>query len=441
MSIRIALVTYNWPPRNAIGTHRPYGWAKYWSRLGADVTVLTARKREFDEPLNSELPTLPGVRLIEVDYRSALPWGGYAGRRLRGQRFISSLKQINRFARSKVGVVLDPRDGWAESSREVATSVAREVDVVVSTFGPRSSHFIAAGMKRQVPSLLWVADYRDLWSNSHMGGYSRLAQRIQTLKERDVVGRGADLVTTVSDELAVDLRNLLAKPTYVIPNGFDAEECLTEQPLASAQRRLVYTGMLYPGTRDPSPLFSALAKLRERNELRRGEIFVEFYGPLDPWLATLIESYDLREFVRMCDRVSRPEALSIQRSSDVLLLLESGESKANGVLTGKLFEYLAAGRPILSLGSGRDSAIARVLTECGVGVCAGNDDDAICQVIRTLLNNAKFSWYQPKPERIAAYSRDRQSESLLAVIQNELTARRVNGAEYQSSTHHVGDVK
>src|SRR5690606_1202632 len=120
---------------------------------------------------------------------------------------------------------------------------------------------------------------------------------------------------------------------------------------------------------------------------------VEFFGPYEPWLEKLIESYDLGEIVKLRGRVGRPEALSAQRSSDALILLESGDASANGVLTGKLFEYLLAGRPILSLGSRPGSAIGRLLEECGVGVCAGRDEVRICQEIRTLITNVSLFRY------------------------------------------------
>lgn len=422
MSMRIALITYNWPPRNAIGTHRPYGWAKYWSRLGVSVTVITSRKKDFDEPLDSELPLLPGVRVIEVDYRPPLPGGGSAAGLFRNQRLIVHLKRINQFVRSTVGLVLDPRDGWAESARDIAASVASEVDVVISTFGPRSSHLIASRMKRQVPGLLWVADYRDLWSNSHMGAYGALARISQRRMEARLVGGGADLLTTVSEELALDLENFLRKKTFVVPNGFDAEEDVTVRRRDGGKRLVVYTGMLYQGTRDPSPLFSVLKDMHEQDPLIGEKIAVEFYGPTNSWLNSLVQTFGLEDVVKLRGRVSRREALSIQRSADALLLLESEDPAANGVLTGKLFEYLAAGRPILSLGSRVDSAIARVLGECQVGICAGGDAEIISRALRELIDDVDLKWFRPRAERIAVYSREKQAQMLLELVQEHLNS-------------------
>lgn len=422
MSLRIALVTYNWPPRNAIGTHRPYAWAKYWTRLGVKVTVLTARKQDFDQPLDSHLPALPGVKVIEVDYRAVASIGRSLQKDGGFQARVSFLKALNRLLRAKLGLVLDPRDRWADRARDAASVLANEVDVVVSTFGPRSAHLVASRMKRQVERLLWVADYRDLWSNSHMAGYGGFAAAGQQRLEKRTVA-SADFLTTVSAELAEDLRVLLEKPVLVVPNGFDPEEDVSGDSSHGDGCRLVYTGMLYPGTRDPSPLFAALAKMRLQDPQLK-QISVEFYGPPNAWLTSLIKRYQLEGVVNIHGRVTRSEALSLQRSADVLLLLESGEPAANGVLTGKLFEYLAAGRPILSLGSRGDSAIARVIGETGAGICVGEDEQLVESTIRDLLANPEPHWFRPKPEKIALYSRKEQAELLLVSIQSCLAKKR-----------------
>ena len=109
------------------------------------------------------------------------------------------------------------------------------------------------------------------------------------------------------------------------------------------------------------------------------------------------------------------------------------------MLTGKLFEYLAAGRPILSLGSGRESAIARVLGECGVGICAGTDEDIVSEVIGNLLSGARFSWYEPKAANISAYSRARQAELMLEVIRKHLNRPEAPEARGHLSVRRNGD--
>ena len=416
--MHIAVVTYNWPPRNAIGTHRPYSWAKYWSRSGVKVTVLTARKQAFDEPLDLRFPLLPEVDVQEIQF------GGSSARFAPALSGIATaLKSVKRMLRSRFGFVLDPRDAWANKAKYSSLMLADKVDVVVSTFGPRSSHIIASNMKRHNPGLLWIADYRDLWSNSHLAGYSARERRKQQALEEATVGARADVITTVSDEMAEQQREFLRKPVWVIPNGFDTEVAPPEDAgPASGCSRIVYTGMIYRGHRDPTPLFIALKELLVEGRINAGSIRVEFYGPLERWLEEAIVSFGLESLVDVHGRVSRDVCLAQQREADLLLLLESGAAEAAGVLTGKLFEYLAAGRPILSLGSRQGFSICRVLGECGAGVCAEDNVALIKDLLLDLIARKPFPWFNPDANAIGRYSRETQAKHLLALIEDRRAA-------------------
>ncbi|MDG6348295.1 glycosyltransferase [Luteimonas sp. 8-5] len=419
--MRIAIVTYNWPPRNAIGTHRPYAWAKYWARLGVEVTVLTARKQAFDEPLDLQLPVLPGVDVQEVES------GGSASvfSSSSAGRIAAMMKRVKRGLRSRLGLVLDPRDAWARAAATQGAAIADRVDAVVSTFGPRSSHIIAAQMKRHRPGLLWVADYRDLWSNNHLAGYSSRAFDRERALEARTVGSGADVITTVSRELADQQREYLGKPVWVIPNGFDGEIAPPAGRLQERRTlRIVYTGMIYPGARDPTPLLKALRELLDEGRIDGNSLGVDFYGPAEPWLERLVASFDLGPLVRIRGRVSRAESLASQANADLLLLLESGSPEAAGVLTGKLFEYLAVNRPILSLGTRRGFAISRILEECGSGICVEGDVSLVKQIILGVLAGEPISWFSPNMEAIARYSRKEQAGCLLELIRGRLVGSR-----------------
>lgn len=418
MSLRIVVVTYNWPPRNAIGTHRPYSWAKYWSRDGHHVTVITAKKQPYDQPLDLVLPVLPGVEVIEAESGApavgkVVNFGGSAW-----DKNLAWIKRIKRAFESRLGVVWDARDGWAKGARPHALRLAEVSDVVVSTFGPRSSHLIARQMKERNPALLWVADYRDLWSQNHLMGYSVHSARSEARSECEVVGR-ADLLTVVSDELAEKLRKFLKKPTFVVHNGFDTDDEVAPAGAGRHVKTIVYTGILYKGTRDPSPLFAAMELLREEGRLRPSDLIVEFYGPPADWLAGLASRYGVGDMVSIKGRVKREVALRCQREADRLLLLESGEDDAKGVLTGKVFEYLAANRPIVSLGSARNSSIGRLLGECRSGICLGLEVAAVKAMLEGLLfSDRDPEWFNPDRDNISKYTREGQARHLMDLIQS-----------------------
>lgn len=424
MTVHIVLVTYNWPPRNAIGTFRPYSWAKYWSTAGARISVLTAAKQAFDQPLDLVMPPLPGVEVVEVDFRTLL-LGSAIGKRGGAYEWpMAQLKKAKRWLETWLGVAVDARDGWARAAMPDAMRLAEVADVVVSTYGPRASHLIASAMKRHNPHLFWVADYRDLWSQSHLASYTARSRAREADLESRSVGSLADMLTTVSEELADQLQSAYHKPTHVIYNGFDEDDApaVSFEEGRAGPRKLIYTGLLYPGTRDPTPLFSAIQQLRQERRLEKHELKVEFYGPPADWLPSLIQRYGLEDLVHIGGRVTRAQALSLQRHSDCLLLLESDSPGARGVLTGKLFEYIAADRPILSVGSASDSAIARVLGATGSGVCTGSDVTMLKKLVVELVSGARVAWHRPNECRIASFSRKKQADRLLGLILSQVDA-------------------
>jgi glycosyltransferase involved in cell wall biosynthesis len=413
-SPRILIISYNWPPRNAIGTHRPYSWAKYWSQWGADVTVLTACKCSFDEPLDLNLPQLEGVRVLEMPYLSTGLRSSSSSIFKDGA--IARLKAIRRFLVKSLGLEVDIRRGWFRAASRNATAMADQFDAVVSTYGPAASHLLAAAMKRRNPALRWTADYRDLWATPPRG--SRKARQ----EERVTVGRFADALTTVSDELAEDLQRSLGQKSVVIYNGFDSVASASKamqpqvlQPRASEPQalRIVYTGLITPGDRDPTLLFRAIKQLEPSLKKANITITVEFYGARLGDLKRIIAHESAEDISVIFGHVNRDTALQQQMSADALLMLESPEK--NGNLTGKIFEYLAAGRPIISIGSRKQSAIGRLLGSCGSGICIEEDIDLLKGALLDLAIGVDLGWFQPREERILEYSRENQARKMLRV--------------------------
>ncbi|WP_256646950.1 glycosyltransferase [Thermomonas paludicola] len=410
---RICLVTYNWPPRNAIGTQRAYAWAKYWAQAGAEVVVLTAAKQAYDAPLTLVLPELPGVRVVEVGPKAALAKPTMHGAILR------AMKRVRDFGSRHLGVVLDVRDRWVRDAQQVLPSLLEQVDVVASTHGPRGAHMIAARMKAAKPSLHWIADYRDLWSENHLFALGVAARHRERVLECKTM-QAADAFTTVSDELADALRRMHGRRVEVVPNGFDPDVLDTIRPLVNDKPVLVYTGRLYRDTRDPRPLFQALAELSGEGRLQPGALRVDFYGPRDPWLEDAISQFGVDKWVRICGHVTWQEALSAQAGASMLLLLEGANAEAAGMLTGKLFEYLALQRPILSIGSAGDSAIARVLRETGCGIAVGGSVDLMKQQLQLLLAGNDHDWFRPNDAAVSRFSRKLQALQVLAMIKERV---------------------
>jgi hypothetical protein len=424
---RILLVTYNWPPRNTIATHRSYAWAKYWSEAGAKVTVLTARKIASDEPLDLNLPTLSGVRVVEVPFARAQM--AVLTPLIKNSVIRKYLAGIRKFVRRNSALAIDPRAAWRDAARPYLPELVAGHDFVVSTYGPDTSHFIANDLMAIRPDLFWVADYRDLWSQNPMRPWSREIRDRMASLERASVGAHADLVTAVSEDMIVQLSGLFSRDFFMSMNGFDASESevlsnIEQKDARESERPIIiaHTGSIYKGHTDPTPLLEAIAGMIEAGEIEADAIRVEFYGSNLHELDALAGEPRFRRFVHLGGYVDLDTSRRIQRNADLLLLLISDDPASKGIITGKVFEYMISGSPLLCL-CPEGFEVRAVVDGTGVGVGVdGQDRKGIEKVLRDVIDrNRRPDWFAPRIQQIMEYSRKKLALSLL----DEMVARRI----------------
>ena len=414
---KILIITYDWPPRNSIATHRPYSWAKYLSTAGFKVTVLTAEKQLYDYPLGLSLPILDNVNVITVPYPNNTKKYNLLSKLNKGTKLFNFLKIMNTKIRILFGIEFDPRKWWSNLIISNKFIISSDYDFVISTYGPQSAHYIAEYLKFKNNNIKWIADYRDLWSISHLSDFPVWKKKYIMRKEYNLIVNKANFVTTVSDELAKDLDAFFCIKSNVILNGFDIDSKLLHDNLNNRPNyknnnlKIVYTGMIYIGRRDPTPLFKAISEIDTNN------IVVEFYGTSSDVILKYFNG-NLPNHIKCMGHVDREIALFHQKNADYLLLLESSEEDAKGVLTGKVFEYIASGTPILSIGSRRDSAIGKLLNYTGCGKCFEKNIDDIKFELQFSGTRDFPVWYKPNFDRIIKFSRENQSKILMELIQN-----------------------
>ena len=413
--MRILIVTYAFPPLNVIASHRPYSWARTWRDLGHDVEVLTFAKYSFDGSQDLERD-VSGIRVEEVAYLPAAQRSAPAAQRTaRWER----LKTFTRRLRFSMGIFADPRliAYFPLLRRGMELLAERRVDVIVATSPPEVGFMVARALSRRT-GVPWIADFRDLWFRDMLLYRSAVASWLSGLLNRRLV-RSAKLLVTVSQGLQARLSGYLSRDVYGSYNGFFTGDLVSDaQYPGNGKRRLVYTGRLYPGKRDPEPLFRALAKLRATVPKLSRRLSVDFYGHDDPWLRSLVERHGVQDCVVMHHFVPYRQSVAIQRGADALLFLDWADARAEGVLTGKLFEYLGSGSPILAIGPTKDSEAARIIAATGCGVTLTRVEEIV-----SYLHDLLASPPPRVPEGTAAqYSRERQAEELLAAIERRLSA-------------------
>jgi glycosyltransferase involved in cell wall biosynthesis len=395
---------------NAIASHRPYSWAKAWRDLGHEIEVLTFAKHPLDGAMDLERD-LTGIKVHEIAYLPMRRPGAASGRSAARWEV---LKTLTRRARFTLGSFGDPRlfAYFPLLRKGTKLSSQRRFDLIMAT-SPPDVVFLAARTLSRRTGTPWVADFRDLWFHDMVLYRSRVAAALAGPLNGWLV-KTASVLVTISLGLQKRLSEYVGREAIVSYNGFLEEDHKGSRPAPGDGRtHLAYTGRVYPGKQDPEPLFRALTKLRGEMPDLASRISVDFYGFDDPALRSLIRQHRVEDCVTLRGFVPYRESVAVQRAADVLLFLDWVDLATEGMMTGKLFEYLGSRRPILALGPRKDSEAAQLIAGTGAGATLTADAE-IVEYLRGLL-------ISPRAPDIAAatterYSRERQAQELLASI-------------------------
>jgi hypothetical protein len=399
------------------------GLAKYLHEFGWQPIILTAPMSE-----KSDLQ----CRVIETGYHDIL---GSLKKLLR----VNPAEDIRREVKKRLGVTSkktavdffltlggalinypDSERGWNPFAVNAGSKLLQKenIDAMISSSSPVTSHLIAKELKikHKIP---WVADLRDLWTQNHNYGYGALRKLIDRRLELKTLSN-ADALTTVSQHWAEKLRTLHGRETvYTITNGFDPDEMNKGQIDLTSKFTITYTGAIYTEKQDPSKLFAALKDLISDGTMDPKDVEITFYGTGVDWLASDIEKYGLSAIAKQYGIVPREIALEKQRESQLLLHLTwEGRGESAGYSL-KLFEYLAAQRPILATGFGNDMT-RELIDETKSGIYAPTVED-IKSILRKLYSEYRNKGeinYNGDIEKINKYSYREKARRFVEILES-----------------------
>lgn len=366
---RVLIVSFSFAPSPDAGARRTVGLYKYLPASGWQPTILTAsRERDADARVwpsdyvhsVASLKAMVGLapdRGSEEQLRRRLPgW------------FVDVLRIPMRVV-SEFAAYPDFENGWLNPALAVGRQLLAggRFDAILSTSPPATSHLIGERLAR-ASGLPWIADLRDLWSQGYAYPWSFLRRLVERRLEQRVL-RSARALVSVSQPLADALGSLHpGKRTVAIVSGFDPEELTAGFERLTSRFTITYTGTIYPGKQDPTPVLEALRTTIQSGRIQPSDVRLRFYcrPPTESLLHQLCRSPELDEVVEIHGVCSREEAIGSQRESQLLLLLDWNDTRQPGVYTAKFFEYLAARRPILAFGPGA-SVIESALAATGAG--------------------------------------------------------------------------
>jgi glycosyltransferase involved in cell wall biosynthesis len=371
--VKVLLVTLYWPPAGGGGVQRPLKIATHLPTFGIETHVLAPDDSKWvhvDDELQP--PTQAWVHRA----RYVGPKGRRPADELHGTTGLErASKQASLFGRRLL--VPDENVGWNLTAIPAAIRLVREeqIDVLITTSPPNSLHLVGAAVKR-ITGVRWVADLRDsLAAHPHRRTESaavRAKEQSQRLIAR-LVARRADAIVAAADAIAVEARTLEPRGDVVtIANGCDFDDFAGLDYTPGERFRITHTGSFF-GRRDPRPFLTALAESGV-------DAVARFVGDFRPADREFAEGLGLGDRLELHPFLPRRQALALQRDSEALLLLipEAG-GRGKGVLSGKVFEYLASERPVLAAVP-PDGAAAELIRETGAGVVAPADDPAALRV-------------------------------------------------------------
>ncbi|MCF0126503.1 MAG: glycosyltransferase [Clostridia bacterium] len=426
--MKILIIAYFFPQTNTIGALRPYSWAKYFSSQGHDVTVATVKNREKPDDLDYDLSKFTVISEPLTLKHNTSEHNSYnqdsqcsSKKASLYSRIYASLKKTVFDFSTKTGILYgcrypDFRLGWV--NRLYKRLKNEQFDVVISTGCPYIVHSVAYKL-RQDKDFFWVIDWRDLWTNNSAAKGLKVFHSYERKLERKYHS-ACDLVTTVSEGLRDELTKITDKRVEVIYNGFDPEEytVITDNPRKDNPKIVIsYLGSIYKGSRDPEPLFAALAELISEHKINEAEFELNFAGP-NTDVKDLAQKYKLDNSYHFLGKLSRRESLQLQYDSDILLFLES-EHKTKGILTGKLFEYISLGREIVAIGITGNNDAGKLIEASGIGFCLGTDIEKIKKWVLEHFENkcgVKVSDYSA----VNKFTREVQAEQLLRRIADSI---------------------
>jgi glycosyltransferase involved in cell wall biosynthesis len=407
--VKLLLVTMYFPPAGGGGVQRPLKFASHLPALGIETHVLAPDDSKWVHE-DSELPLPTQAWVHRARYVG--PKGLKPAEVLHGKEGLVRVgAQATLLGRRLL--VPDENVSWNLTAIPKAIRLARSegIDVVLTTSPPSSVHLVGAAVQAATGAK-WVADLRDsLVAHPHRRAESRLVRAKEKTGEAvaRLVARRADAIVAAAEAIAEEARGLSPKGRVeTIANGCDFDDFAGLDYRRTDRFRLTHAGSFF-GKRDPRPFLQALA------DSGLDDVSVRFVGDFRSSDREFLESLDLGDRVELIPYVPRRASLALQRDSDALLLLipEAG-GRGRGVLSGKVFEYLAAERPILAAVP-PDGAAADLIRETGAGIVAAPDDVG---ALRSALEELHGRWRDGGLEGTPLASEQRERLSRAARVED-----------------------
>lgn len=422
---KILIVAHYFPPMNSTGSRRPEALARFLKGLGHDVTIFTTQKAKLPPQATVEANPIPVIETNLFGTRTVSNIPVQEESKVAHTLHTSALMRFKqRYLNNTVGQMLDTRipllvATWVKillnrlsgSRLHRWLNPLKSFDVVISTAPPWTCHYLAYLLVKSY-KLRWFVDYRDQFSGNHL--FSQKFAGVERYLDR-LFCEKADLVMTVSPPMQQYYQDFTdPKKVLAVMNGYEKVH-FADLPVnmgyvvsASEVVHIRYFGKITADRIMPA-FWQALSKSSNAHRIR-----VEIYGEallLDSFLKTNYP--ELFHQVKLLRSVPHRTALELMSTSNALLFSETSEAQhasQRGVLTTKLFEYMACKRPIVGV-IAPEALAGEIILKSGLGVVVSDKVDELLGWMNSL--NLEVN---PDSPFIQTFSRDAQFEKTVQYL-------------------------
>jgi len=423
---KVLIITYYWPPAGGPGVQRWVKFVKYLRDFGVEPIIYTPQNPTYpmlDPHMVAEVPedlTVLKTKIFEP-YALASLFSKEKTQKISAgiipTKKPSLLDKFLLWIRGNL-FLPDARVLWVRPSVKYLSKYLSEnqIDTIITTAPPHSLHLIGLHLKEQFPALRWIADFRDPWTTIGYHSQLRLTQRSarKHLALERAVLQAADTLIVTSPSTQKEFQTKTSRPIVVITNGYD-DDLPAETPSLSPYFLLSHIGSLL-SERNPEPLWQVLSEMTQEQADFRRDLRLCLAGKVSDEVLNSLQKWQLTEFLDLKGYISHTEALALQRQSQLLLLLEINHPKTEGIIPGKLFEYMASQRPILALGY-QNWDVKDIITQTHTGLTLSlTDTQGIKQALTHYYTLYKAQQLQTQPISLEAYHRKTLTQRLSEVI-------------------------
>ena len=423
---KILIITYYWPPAGGPGVQRWLKFAKYLPEFGWEPIIYTPENPSYpllDESLLKDVPK--NIKVVKTNI-----WEPYQiaeklsknNKKFKGGQFDVGQNQS---WKSKLSIwirgnffIPDARVFWVKPSIQFLTKYIQEhqIETIVTTGPPHSMHLIGLGLKEKFNNLQWIADFRDPWTEISYYKHLKLTKssdkKHRTLEKS--VFKNADITLATSYTDAENFKKAGAN-AVCITNGFDESEIENSKPSSHSNFVMSYVGVLEQ-LRNPEILWEALSEMKLEDDNFRKDFRLKFVGRIDEQILNRLEQLQLQETIINKGYLKHDEALQEMQTSDILLMTNFPNDSSKGIIPGKIFEYLATGKKILSFGpEGAD--VSEILKQTKAGKHFGySEKKELKDYLQQIYQDWKNGNLKTETENINDFSRKNLTQKLVEIL-------------------------